>query len=87
MDIIGVESCLADPDILIRAATKLDGQDYHGYVLLYIDDCLVIPNKPEAILRKDIGGNFKLEEESIDAPSQYLGGNLRQVTMENGQEC
>ena len=56
-------------------------------MLLYVDDCLVISHKPEAILRKEIGKHFKMKEESIGAPSQYLGGKLRQVEIQNGQEC
>ena len=77
MNMIGFESSLADPDIWIRAVTKPDGKEYNKYVLLYVDDCLVILNKPEVILHKEIGSHFKLKEESIGAPSQYPGGNLR----------
>ena len=47
----------------------------------------MILNNPEAILPKEIGRNFKLKEKYVGAPSQYLGGNLRQVKMDNGQEC
>ena len=47
----------------------------------------MVLHKPEAILRKEIGKHFQLKEESIGPPSQYLGGKLRQVTMENSQEC
>ena len=47
----------------------------------------MVLHKPEAILRKEIGKQFQLKEESIRTPSQYLGGKLRQVTMENSQEC
>jgi hypothetical protein len=61
-----------------------NSQEYYEYVLLYVDDCLVISEKPEAILRKEIGRYSKLMEESIGPPSQYLGGKLLQVTMNNG---
>ena len=53
----------------------------------HVDDCLVVLHKSYAILRKEIGKHFQLKEESIGTPSQYLGGKLRQVTMENIQEC
>ena len=46
----------------------------------------MVSHKPEAILRKEIVKYFQLKEESIGPPSQYLGGKLRQVTMENIQE-
>ena len=69
MDMLGFESCLADTYIWRREATKPDDQEYYEYVILYVDDFLVISHKPEAILRKEIGKHFKLKEESIGAPS------------------
>ena len=75
----------ADPDVWMRAANKPYGEKYFEYVLLYIDYCLGISHKPEAILREEIVKHFKLKEESIGPPSQYLGGKIRQVTMANIQ--
>ena len=71
----------------MRAATKPDGVEYFEYVLLYVDDCLVISHKPEAILGEEKGRYFTLKEASIGPPSQYLGGKLRQVTTANSQKC
>ena len=75
MDHLGFTSFQADPDVWMRAATKPDGEEYFEYVHLYVDDCLVISHKPEAILREEIGNHFKLKGESIRPPSQYLYGN------------
>ena len=87
MDFLGFVSCLGDLNVWRRAATNKNGEKYHEYVLLYVNDCLVVSHKPEAILRKEIGKHFQLKEKSIGPPSQYLGCKLRQVTMENSQEC
>ena len=87
MDHLGFTSCRADPDVWMRSATKPDGKEYFEYILLYVDDCLVISHKPEAILRDEIGKHFKLKEESIGPPSQYLSGKLHKVTMANNQKC
>jgi len=57
--------------------------EYYEYVLLYTDNCLSISENAENNLRKEIGKYFKLKEESIGSPSQYLGGKLAQVTLEN----
>ena len=46
MDMLGFESCIADPYIWRQDATKTDGQEYYEYVLLYVDDCLVVSHKP-----------------------------------------
>jgi hypothetical protein len=46
------------------------------YVLLYVDDVLVISEQANSVLRKEIGQHFVLREESIGLPSLYLGGKL-----------
>ena len=45
---------------------------------------LVISEKAEAVLRKEIGKYWVLKEELIDPPSKYLGGKLREVTLASG---
>ena len=54
----------------------------YGYVLLYIDDCLVASDNTEFILRKEIGRYFELKPMSIGPPSFYLGGHLRKVKID-----
>lgn len=81
------EPCPSDPDVWIRPAKRSNGEDYYEYVLLYVDDCLVISENAERILRKEIGVHFTLKPESIMPPSQYLGGRLSHVTLANGQRA
>ena len=83
-DQLGFESCLADPDVWRREATRKDGSKYWEYVLLYVDDVLVISDNAGAVIEKEIGRFWELKEESIGPPSQYLGGHLRQAEMPNG---
>ena len=52
-----------------------------------VDDVLVISENAESVLRKEIGQHFVLQDESIGPPSQYLGGKLREVTLENGAKA
>lgn len=84
MEFLGFSSCKADPDVWMRAAVKSDGQEYWEYVLLYCDDCLVISEKGEDILRREIGKYFELKQESIGPPNIYLGGKMSKVTLSNG---
>jgi hypothetical protein len=84
MEYLHFTSCKADADVWMRPANKADGTSYYEYVLLYVDDCLVVSENPEAILRQEIGKYFKLKESSIGPPDIYLGGKMRQVVMENG---
>ena len=84
MHYLKFSSCLADPDVWMRPAEKSDGTTYDGYVLLYVDDALVISENAEEILREEIGKYFELKEESIGCPSLYLGGRVHQVKLDNG---
>ena len=84
MDFLGFTSCPADPDVWMRAAIKSDGTPVWDYVLLYTDDCLVISENAESILRNELGRYFELKQESIGPPSLYLGGHLSKVQLENG---
>ena len=72
----------------MRESVQKDGYTkYYEYVLLYTDDCLVISDQGETMLSKEIGKYFNLKESSIGPPTQYLGGKLREVELENGQKC
>ena len=62
MEHLGFQLCRADPDIWFQAATKNDGTEYYEYVLLYINDCLVVLMNAEAILWKKLQKYFKLKE-------------------------
>ena len=61
----------------MREHISPDGESYWEYVLLYVDDCLVISHRGIEILRKEIGVHFKLKEKSIGEPKLYLGGKIQ----------
>src|SRR5688500_15542729 len=52
-----------------------------------MDNTLVVSHNGEHVLRKEIGRYFDLKEESIGPPKIYLGGHMRQVTLDNGKEA
>ena len=58
----------------MRPSTKDDGSPYYEYVLLYVDDVLVISEQGEHVLRNEIGKHFEMKEESFGPPTIYLGG-------------
>ena len=80
-------SCPADPDVWMRLAKKGDGSPYYDYVLLYVDDALVVSDNAESILRNEIGRYFELKEASIGPPKMYLGAGIRMVKLDNGMEA
>ena len=72
----------------MRSSTRGDGETpYDEYVLLYVDDCLVISDRAEYVIQSEIGNYFRLKEESIGDTGQYLGGKLRKVILDNGAEA
>ena len=74
----------ADPDVWMRPAIKSDGSKCYDYVLLYVDNVLVVSENAESILRNELGRYFELTKESIGPPGHYLGGKVRKVQLENG---
>lgn len=84
MQHLGFQSCLADPDVWYRPIIKKNGEKAYEYVLLYVDDCMVASENGERILHEEIGKYFVLKPESIGPPTIYLGGQMRQVTLESG---
>ena len=84
MEFLNIKSCLADPDVWMRPAIKSDGNTYYEYILLYVDDALVVSENAESILCNELGRYFHLKEESIGPPTVYVGGGVRKVQLENG---
>ena len=69
MNKLGFTSSRADPDVWLRKAKRKEsGEKYYEYVLLYCDDCLVISDNAEKVLREEIGQHFVLSERSIGDP-------------------
>ena len=51
---LGFESCLDNPNVYMRFYTRAYGMNYYEYVILYVEDFLVISEKAEYILQKEI---------------------------------
>jgi hypothetical protein len=67
--------CLADPDIWYHHAVReVDGFDYYKYILIYMDDILLLwcmPNDPKEAMHK-IDNYFPMKEGSIGLPCTTL---------------
>ena len=88
MKFLGFEYSQADTDDWMRESIQKYGSTkYYEYVLLYTDDFLVISNQGDTVLCKEIGMYFNFKESSIGPPTQYHGGKLREVELENVQKC
>lgn len=84
---LGYESCRADQDLWYKAEIRpSDGHQYYSYVLLYVDDALVIHHDAEAALNK-LDWFFKMKAGSIGDPDIYLGAKLKRTHLPNGVEA
>ena len=82
MTLLEYESCLVDPDIWLRKAVTLKGEEYYEYVLLYVDDVVVVSEHPKKCLLK-IEKYFPMIPGSIGVPKICLGGKISQVQLPN----
>ena len=83
---LGYGPTKADPDIWLRKAVKADGLQYYDMVLCYVDDVLCISDDPMNTM-KVIQHTFKLKDDKIDEPGDYLGATLENMILSDGSEC
>jgi hypothetical protein len=83
MNTMEFERCESDHDVWRKAAITDDGTEYYEYILLYVDDCLVVSHRASDILT-ELNGFFTLKKSSIGPPKIYLGSTLSKVTLPNG---
>ena len=43
---LGLQSSLADPGVWLKAATDKTGNEYYTYILVYVDDLLIVEKDP-----------------------------------------
>lgn len=80
---LGFKPSLADPDIWFKPATSDKGFKYYSYILVYVDDLLIIDKKPDSFMSQ-IQNNFKVKPSSIEEPKTYLGADTSKVFYPDG---
>lgn len=73
---LGYKSSLADADVWYREAMKADGFQYYEYVLVYVDDLLVISHQGEKTM-KALEEFYRLKD-GFNKPSRYLGAEIKE---------
>ena len=84
MEHLGYESCLADPDLWMKVGVKSNNERYWHYILLYVDDMLIIGVEPRGAVDA-IGKYFQIKPESVDSLDLYLGGKVSKIKLPNGE--
>ena len=64
-----------DSDVYIEPQSKPDGTRYYEMLLVYVDDILVLSHDMKPII-DGIAAQFRLKEDSLRAPGQYLGATV-----------
>ena len=83
---LGFVPSKADPDVWMRPAINKNGLNCWEYILAYVDDVLCIspdPKTPLTLLSK----KFKLKNDEIIPPTNYLGADLSHLDNESGIDC
>ena len=76
----------ADPDVYMRPAIKSNTFEYYEYILTYVDDVLCISDNPMATMEQ-IQKKFKLKDDKVEPPDNYLGAQLTKMYNESNHEC
>jgi hypothetical protein len=71
----------ADPDVWYRPATKENGMEYYEYILVYVDDILVVSAAPMPVMNT-IRQAYRLKEEP-SPPKDYLGAKIKEWSIPN----
>ena len=72
---MGFSACLADADVWLRRNVKPGGQEYYEYLLVYVDDILVVSHDPQAVMN-DLSEHYTLKAGSVKPPKEYLGSDI-----------
>ena len=84
---LGFQSSLADPDVWLKASIKSNGTKVYDYILVYVDDLLIIFKNPDKYM-KQIQEKYRVKPESIGPPSIYLGSHItKSESRLPGHQC
>lgn len=83
---LGFTPTRADADVYIRRNYWNNGIPYYEYLLVYVDDVLVVSHAPANIM-KDIGNEFQIKNDEFGPPTAYLGAGVSKVPLSNGEQC
>ena len=77
---LGFKLSLADLNILFKAATDNTGNEYYTYILVYVDDLLIVDKDPRNYMAMlDI--KYTVKPSSIGEPKVYLGNDVGKLVF------
>ena len=82
---MGYKSCPADPDVFMKPEARADGSLYYSYLLVYVDDCLLVHDEP-SIVMEELKRRYDLKGDAYGKPERYLGANVKMFQFDDGSE-
>ena len=67
LDQMGYVSCRADNNVYMKAKTKPNGDLYWSYILVYVDDLLVVDYNADAVMEQ-IKRSYTLKGDTYSEP-------------------
>ena len=83
LETLGFKSCEADPDVFMKKECDSSGRPYWSYMLVYVDDCLLLNHDPNPIMEK-LKKMYKMKGDAYGTPDRYLGANVTQFSLTTG---
>ena len=80
---LGLQSSLYGPDFWFKVATGDIGNEYYSYILVYVDDFLIVDKDP----RKNISvleSKYMMKPSSIGGGKVYLGDDFGELWYGDG---
>jgi hypothetical protein len=78
---MGFTSSLGDPDVWLRAAEKPDKTEYYEYILVYVDDLLIISHQADSLLHV-FENHYKYRLKDVGPPKRYLGATIERIDVD-----
>lgn len=75
---MGFDHSLADNDVWFREDLKVDGSLYYSYILVYVDDILIVSESPNKYMDQ-LSKHYYVKDNSIGPPDLYLGTRYKRV--------
>ena len=80
---LGFKPTLADPDVWLKPETDALGSQYYSYILVYVDDILIIHKSPNEYMEM-LKEKYTVKPASIGEPKIYLGADIGKVSYADG---
>ena len=79
----GFDHSLTDNDFWLKRDAKSDGTFDFSYILVYVDDILILSEDPK-IYMESLSKRYYVKESSIGPPDLYLGTQYKLVIGRSG---